>query len=85
MAELIPAHLAEAMAAQDCLREASERFINDLMDDFDARWITGNGSGGPRGFIAIDHQPPTPTERAMAILAPHLAREPRYQTLGTPL
>lgn len=44
------------MAAHDQAGEDAERFINDLMDDFDARWITGNGTGDlSRGFMPRDH------------------------------
>ncbi|MET7975736.1 hypothetical protein ABZW44_22375 [Streptomyces mirabilis] len=82
---LIPPILAEVMTAQDRAREAADKFINDLMDGFDRRWITGHNTGEPRGFLPVDDRPPTPAEKAMAILAPHLADEPLYQSIGTPL
>lgn len=84
MTELIPAYLTEVMAAQDRAREAADKFISGLMDEFDSRWITGNGTGEPLGFLAPDRQP-TPAEKAMAILAPHLVDEPLYRSIGTPL
>ena len=81
MIGLIPIALAEAIAAQECARQAIDQF----MDAFDDRWITGHGTGDMRGFLAIDDQPPTPAEKAMAILAPQLANEPLYRSIGTPL
>ena len=81
MSGLIPACLADVAAAQDSAREAFERF----MDALDDRWITGNGTGEIRGLLAVDDRPPTPAEQAMAILAPYLADEPLYQSIGTPL
>lgn len=81
MTGLIPAHLADIAAAQDHAREAFQRF----MDAFDEHWITGYGTGDMRGFLPVDHRPPTPAEQAMAILAPHLADQPLYRSIGTPL
>lgn len=80
MAGLIPARLADIAAAQQAAREAVEQF----MDALDDRFITGYGTGEPLGFIASD-RPPTPAEKAMEILAPHLADDPLYRSIGTPL
>lgn len=80
MVGLISAHLADIAAAQEAAREAFEQF----MDALDDRFITGNGTGELLGFLGSD-RPPTPAEKAMAILAPHLVDEPLYRSIGTPL
>ncbi|MFE9935882.1 hypothetical protein [Streptomyces hirsutus] len=44
-------------------------------------WIEGYGTGEMRGLLAAwaERREPTPVERALQILAPHLAREPLYR------
>ncbi|WP_345624522.1 hypothetical protein [Streptomyces ziwulingensis] len=54
------------------------------MNALDDRFIFGYGTGEPLGFLAPD-RPPTPAEKAMAILAPHLADEPLYRSTSAPL
>jgi hypothetical protein len=42
--------------------------------------VTGNGTGEPRGFLAMTDTPePSPADRAFAILAPHLDDVPLYR------
>jgi len=42
------------------------------------RLIYGNGTGVPRGILSWEERPPTPVERAFAILDPHLRSCPLY-------
>jgi hypothetical protein len=41
--------------------------------------IEGYGAGEMRGLLSSVTRLPTPMERALSILAPHLAREPLYR------
>lgn len=41
--------------------------------------VDGYGTGEPRGLLSSVTRLPTPMERALSILAPHLAREPLYR------
>ena len=56
--------------------EAARRYRQALAESF-----AGIDTWEPRGLWAwlADPEQPTPIERAMEILAPHLAREPLYQ------
>ena len=50
------------------------------------RWLLGNGTGEPRGILALAAEPaePTPVERALALLDPHLRACPLYDA-GPPV
>jgi hypothetical protein len=49
-------------------------------------WLEGNGTGEMRGLIAMFAEPyePTPIQRALDILRPHLTTVPRYRASDHP-
>ncbi|SCK20249.1 hypothetical protein YUYDRAFT_02107 [Streptomyces sp. ScaeMP-e48] len=57
---------------------ARDQRIADVLTD---RWLYGDGAGSPLGLLTTaDTTPsvPTPEQRALGILRPHLATEPLY-------
>ena len=64
-----------------CDDAADERQLWQVINErFAEALVTGNGTGQIVGFLAMADAPePTPVERALAILAPHLRREPLYR------
>lgn len=52
---------------------------------FDHLYVTGQGTGEPRGFLAMtEEREPSPVERALAILGPHLRDCPLYDARPEP-
>lgn len=85
-----PPHPGETCDEVDALITARDQWITSVMADayhasetqFIKTVITGDGTGEPRGLLAnVPHQPdhPTPVQRALDILRPHLATEPLYR------
>jgi hypothetical protein len=66
----------EAFAAH--VRDYFARIFTEAYAEADRLWITGNGTGEPRGVLGCEPAEPTPTERALAILDPELRRCPLY-------
>lgn len=69
-------------AIQASLAEKYVDFCNQIMDEYEDKRVIGSVSEDwqPRGLIDLfPTTEPTPVDRAMAILAPHLARDPRYR------
>lgn len=54
--------------------------ISNVSIDYDPPdWIEGYGTGEMRGVLSMATRVPTPEERALSILRPHLARCPLYR------
>ncbi|KND29877.1 hypothetical protein [Streptomyces stelliscabiei] len=66
----------ERLVAAAYAEEAARRYQESL-----AQFLDGFDTWEPRGLLASLTEPyrPTPIERALEILGPHLAREPLYQ------
>lgn len=77
---------AELDARQVELRARLDEFIHAAFDLADERWITGCGTGETRGFLSHEEHEPTPVDRALELLAPHLADvalyRPRVRAMG---
>ena len=67
------------------LQQAYEEAEAEAARVFDQRFINGAGTGEPRGFLSMVEAPkPTPVERALALLDPHLRACPLYAA-GPPI
>jgi hypothetical protein len=61
------------------LRQAYAMAAAETARIFDERFITGDGTGEPRGILGWESREETSMERALAILDPHLRACPLYQ------
>lgn len=64
---------------QAAFRAYFERALAEAYANAEQLWLYGNGTGEPRGFLAGAEREPTPVERALAILDPHLRTCPLYK------
>ncbi|MEU1071921.1 MULTISPECIES: hypothetical protein [unclassified Streptomyces] len=69
-----PTSLWDALQ-QDFLDEAKRHF-DQAMDDLDAHWITGNGTGAPIGFLPAAVEPTRPITTSDV---PAALRGPRWK------
>lgn len=75
-------HGGDTCEEADDFNTALERYLSDLVQQVFDLSIYGDGTGlPPRGLLPWLTEPaePTPAERALAILAPHLRNEPLYR------
>ncbi|MFJ4837144.1 hypothetical protein [Streptomyces sp. NPDC088746] len=74
-----PPHPGDTCDEVDAFITARDQWITSVLTD---RWLYGDGTGAPLGLVAAADTrvpEPTPVERALAILRPHLAAESLYR------
>lgn len=64
---------------EESLRQAYAMAAAETARIFDERFITGYGTGEPRGVLDWEPREETSLERALAILGPHLRACPLYK------
>ncbi|MGW3135932.1 hypothetical protein [Streptomyces sp. NPDC001139] len=64
---------------QAAFRAYFERALADAYAEAERLWLTGSSTGEARGFLAGTGLTPTPMQRALAILDPHLRACPLYR------
>lgn len=73
-----PPHPGDTCDEADAFITARDQWIADALADV---WLHGNGTGAVLGLLPTTGSPPaepTPEQRALDILRPHLATEPLY-------
>ena len=69
----------EITQLQAAFRAYFEQAYAAAFAEADRLCITGNGTGEPLGFLGPASREPTPAERALAILQPHLGAIALYR------